>query len=559
MKNKIEIFKYSGINLLIICTITLLLSSIFFFLNISITKFNIFLSILLNIPFLYIFKNKFKVDKNIITKSFFLTIIVLFLAIISMSFIYDRSSDGNTYHKDAVGNLYQGWNPVKESSTEFLKDKQNENYDINRYDIWKDHYAKANWILEANFYKMTNNIEASKALNIILMYILFVLSLDYFYKLIGKKGLILAFLITFNPISCNQIFTFYNDQLGASLLLTLVISLLSILTSKDKENQKIKFLVLSCIFIIITNIKFNIMGYGLIFTFLFMIRYLYLKYKEKDLFNSLKKLFLLYIVLFFISFVVVGYSTYIKNYIDHGNMFFPVYGENSEDIITAQQPKSFISKNNVEKLFIGTFARVNNLNQNRNYEFKIPFTFKLSEIKESSAIDTRLGGFGILSGGLFIISILVLILYFIKSKEKEERINIIIIISSLLLISLLISESWWARYNPSNYLLIIIMCYITLKYFKNIFVNILIVSLITFNSLIILLANSYYSVSQSIKINKSLNQMKNVSISFNLGDMTGIIYNLNDKKINYKIVESKNLNNLTYYKYLNYTEVDNEK
>ena len=557
MKDKLSIIKDSGIYLLLILTITLVITSILFILNISITKFSLIISIILSSIILFFIQK----DKKKFIKTIILSLIVLTASTLISTYTFDRSSDGNTYHKDAIGNLYLGWNPVYESSEKFVDNNLKiDNYDMHDYDIWKEHYAKANWILQANFYKLTDNIESGKAINFIFMYILFTISFTYFYSKIGVKSMILALIITFNPIACNQLYTFYNDQLGTSLLFILIISLLKIVDKKDLDNIKLKFLYLFLTFIIITNIKFNIMGYGLVFTFIFMLYYLYQKYKDKEFLKTFKKLFILYLIVFTISFGIVGYSTYIKNFIDHGNPFFPVYGENSEDIITAQQPKDFVNKNVLEKLFIGTFSKVNNLQDSKEYSLKIPFTFTLDEFKQSMAIDTRLSGFGVFSSGLFILSIITLIIYLKKSNEKDEKVNILILLGINLLLVLIISESWWPRYNPNNYLLIIILTYLLLKYCNKKIINLLIISLITFNSLIILLGNTYYSFKESYKIHNDFNKLKDkeINISFSLGNMTGIIYNLNDFNINYNI-NDKDKENLTYYKYLNYEEVTNEK
>ena len=78
-------------------------------------------------------------------------------------------------------------------------------------------------------------------------------------------------------------------------------------------------------------------------------------------------------------------------------------------------------------------------------------------------------------------------------------------------------------------------------------------------SLILLLSSIFFYI--HIEINKDLNKLKNktVNISFNQGNMTGILYNLDDKNIKYNLVKKKTLKNNTYYKYLNYEEVTNEK
>ena len=111
---------------------------------------------------------------------------------------------------------------------------------------------------------------------------------------------------------------------------------------------------------------------------------------------------------------IIGYSTYIKNYINNGNLFYPVYGEKKVDIITAQEPKDFLKRNSIEKFFVATFASTNNLQNGKKYKLKIPFMVSKDELKESMSIDTRLSGYGVLFSGLLLVSIFVLITYSIK-------------------------------------------------------------------------------------------------------------------------------------------------
>src|SRR5574344_2727394 len=138
MKDKISVLKYSGVYLLVLmCTMLIFTSTLYLF-NISITKLHFFISIILSIGIVLLINKKKFIDKKVLISSLVLSFIVLVVSITSMSFIYDRSSDGNTYHKDAVGNLYLGWNPVYESSTDFVNDNLDiKNYDMHNYDIWK--------------------------------------------------------------------------------------------------------------------------------------------------------------------------------------------------------------------------------------------------------------------------------------------------------------------------------------------------------------------------------------------------------------------------------------
>lgn len=558
---KLDVLKYSAFFLLLVLSITLFISSVLYYAHISLTKFHFLGSIIISVFLIYIFRKKLKITEKTVLYSILVGLVVIIISTLMMTFIYDRSSDGNTYHKDAVGNFYLGWNPVYEESSDFVEKEFGNNAEkMHDYDIWKDHYAKANWILEANVYKLTDHIESGKAINLILMYVLFVFVFVYFYQKVGWKAILLSLAVTFNPISCNQMFTFYNDQLGASLFFILIIILISIVDKKDKSTLFEKYGSLFLVFPIITNIKFNIMGYAMVFACAFMLLLLFNSYKEGKFLSTFKKLFVYYLVIFIISFGIIGYPTYIKNYIDHGNFFYPVYGEDSEDIITAQQPKDFIKKNTIEKFFIATFSKTNNLQKEKGYELKIPFTVSKNELKESMGIDTRLSGYGVLFSGLFCLSVIILVSYLIKTKNKEMKVITILLLGLTGFIILIISESWWARYNPTTYLVLLCALYILLKESKKEYIPILFTILIGINSGIIFSGNLYYNITQSIQIEKDLNSLreKEINIKFNRLPVTGIVYNLQDYDIDYKFKTPTNPK-VTYYKYLEYEVNDENK
>lgn len=555
--------KYSGLFLLIYMLMILILSMGLFYFKISITKFNMIISLFLSIIVFYFFSKKINIEKKTMRNSIIMAVLIVIISSLFMSFIFDRSSDGNTYHKDAVGNLYNGWNPVYESTDTFVENKlARDDVDMQIWDIWKDHYAKANWILEANVYKTFGNIEAGKSINIIFMYILFSLCFSYLIeKLDLKKTLIISLLLTFNPISCAQIFSFYNDQLSGTILIALIISLISINDFTDKTNIMEKFTWLSCLFIIILNIKFNALGYACVFTFLFMIKYLYTIYKKNN--DKFKKIFIrlviLFVSLFSISLLYIGYPTYIKNMVDHGNPFYPVYGDEKVDIITAQEPKDFIKMNTISKFFYGTFTKVNNLRENDNYKVKIPFSISKSEITDTASIDCRLSGFGVWFSGILIVSLIIIGIYLYKSKETKEKNNIILTLVGLGILILIISESWWARYNPQNYIIAIIALYILFKYNSKKIFNYIFTIILIINSGLILGGNSMFTLKNSINIYKDLSSLKNkeINISFNNGISNGILYNYDDFNIKYNI-GNDSYDKKMYFDYINY-EVENEK
>lgn len=538
--------KNSGLFLLMFLTFMVLGTTLLFFIHISISKFHLISFFILSI-ISYYFISRRRIKKKEFLITILISILVIFCSTLISTYMFDRSSDGNTYHKDAVGVLKEGFNPVYDSSYDFIRNRDN-NTKLTKYSIWTDHYAKANWIMAANFYSLTNNIESGKAMNLISIYIVFSLVFTSLIEVLSKKkAFVLSLLTVINPITASQMFTYYNDQLVCLYLFLSVFCLIKL--DKNIKSKKYWFIYILT-FILLANTKFNGMGYLMVFSFLFVCKYLYKAYKEKEFLNLFKKLCIIFIPLFIVSLVIVGYPTYIKNTIDHSNPFFPLYDKNGEDIITEQEPASFLKMNTIEKLFYGTFSKANNLRENDDTTLKIPFTVSKDEIVPATSNDLRISGWGVLFSGLLIVSIVILITKY-KDYKNEDYLLYTLGITTILL--LVMSESWWARYTPHFYLFILISLYILFRYGKRNYLKCFYITLITVNTLIPLLGNTYYTLANSIKINKELNNLSNKEILLKDNAYNGILYNLKDYKIKYKFsnIDGKEL----YYHYLEYKEI----
>jgi len=543
MKN---ILKHSALYLLLFMTLIVVGSTCLFFIHVGISKYHLISFLIIN-TVIYYFLTKKKISIKEFKKLVLLSIGIILISTLIGTFTFDRSSDGNTYHKDATGVLKEGFNPVYEESYDFIKERDNSST-LTDYSIWTDHYAKANWIIGSNFYALTDNIESGKAMNFITLYIVFSLIFSYLLdKLSLKQSLIISLVTVINPITAAQFFTYYNDQLVCLYLFLSIFYLI-----KLENNLKSKELWFGYIltFILLANMKFNGLGYLLVFSFLFVCKYLYNAYKKKEFLKLFKKLCLIFIPLFIVSLVIVGYPTYVKNTIDHSNPFFPLYDDNGEDIITAQEPKSFVHMNNIKKLYYGTFSKANNLRENDKTTIKVPFMVYKDEIKPATSNDLRISGWGVLFSGLLIVSIVILITKY-KDHKKENYLLYALGITVLLLI--VMSESWWARYTPHFYLFIIFSLYILCKYGKNKYSRYIYLALIVINTSIPLLGNTYYTFTNSIKIRKDFKSLSNKSIVLKEDNYHGILYNLKDFDIDYKInnkIKGKEL----YYHYLEYKE-----
>lgn len=540
-----EYLKHSALFLLMFLTLMVLGTTLLYFIHISISRFHLISFFILS-TIIYFFLSKKKLATKSFLKTVILSIIVILCSMLIATFTFDRSSDGNTYHKDAIGVLKEGFNPVYDSSYDFIKKRDNST-ELTKYSIWTDHYAKANWLMAANFYSLTNNIETGKAMNFISMYIVFGLIFVYLLEALTlKKALALSLLTVINPITAAQMLTYYNDGLVCLYLFLAVFYLIKL--DKDITNKE-NWFGYTLVFILLANTKFNGMGYLMVFSFFFVCKYLYKAYKEKSFITLFKKLCLIFIPLFIVSLVIVGYPTYIKNTIDHSNPFFPLYDKNGEDIITEQEPASFLKMNTLEKLFYGTFSKANNLRENDNTTLKIPFTVYKDELIPATSNDLRISGWGVLFSGLLLVSIIIFITKY-KDYKKESYLLYTLGITSILLIAM--SESWWARYTPHFYLFILLSLYILLKYGKKNYLRYFYITLIVANTLVPLVGNTYYTVTNSIKIRKDFKKLENKEIVLKNNPYNGIIYNLKDFNIKYKFKDIKGKE--LYYHYLEYKE-----
>ena len=332
-ENLLNAFISSSKFLLLLITMVLVITSILFIVNIEITKFHLPIIVIISI-ILFIILEKANLKKT-------LYVIIIGLAVFATTTfiigkIYDSTADGNTYHKLAVGALKNGWNPIYEDIANFSKIEGNP-FDILEDNVnvkWVNHYANGTEQFAAVVYAFTDNIESGKVFNILWIYIgLFILC--YLFKqmkLSSWKSFLLACALAFNPISLTQIVNLYLDGvLAISLFIIIIASIIKSLYEPD--NKKELDLILAMAIIWCVNAKFTGLAFAAIFS---VVLYLYRNIKNfikyKPIFKEkLIKETIYYLVVVVISIVIVGSSTYTKNFTQHGHPLYPLYGKGHVD------------------------------------------------------------------------------------------------------------------------------------------------------------------------------------------------------------------------------------
>ena len=453
--------------------------------------------------YLFVCKNKSIRIKTIIVLLFlFLVLILPFL----YSKTYDLTDDGNSYHKQSIAYIKNGWNPMYEKVEDYQK-KNNKVVPVNKIyfvDIWMEHYPKASWIIAGTMYSLTGNIESGKCIVVIISIMLMIITFNCLSKILDKKySYLLSLLVLINPITIVQLFTYYIDGILGMLFLIEILLLMNM----SKEKSLIKWMCLTSIATIMVNIKFT----GLLYSGLIAaIYYFYILFKERNM-KAFKRITIPFIIVYVTAIFIVGANTYLKNTIDHKMPLYPLMGKDKVDIITKMQPKSFKNKNSIEKFTISLFSKTENVTYDFEPTLKLPLRVYKDELDATLLPDARIGGFGPLFSAIFITSLITILISLLKiRKEKDKLIIFLFPIISIIISSILVGESWWARYVPQLYYLPIIAIVLVLYIFKNKIIPSLLTILLVLNSLFFLYG-TYNSLRSSYIIEKEINNINNIN------------------------------------------------
>ncbi|MGZ5486707.1 MAG: hypothetical protein ACXWFB_12510, partial [Nitrososphaeraceae archaeon] len=347
-------------------------------------------------------------------------------------------------------------------------------------------------------------------------------------KLSTFKIHLISALFALNPVTINQIYTFYIDGQVGSLLCCLLIGSYMLYNCFDKY----KLLLFSSIVIILLNIKFTCIP----FAGVFILGLLIALYCNKK--NIFRKVFIVASLSSIISIGFVGYNPYITNIINHENPFYPLLGKIKKDIMTGNSPKGFNNKNRFEKFSISIFSHPDNILEitNRSPVTKVPFILNKQDIFNSFGVDQRISGFGFLFEEILLLAIAIYCSILFFSWTEFGR-CLTYIIGFLLFSVFLMSEAWWARYVPQLWFVCLII-FIAAELNKYVYIKYLgyvLLMLIMLNSFCIMALTFIYSVKDTVNIEYQLSQIKmlNKTVKVNFGAFNSIRMRFIEQDIKY--------------------------
>lgn len=498
-------------------------------------------------------------------------LLLVAVSVILAGFIYNIHWDGNTYHKTAVGLLMDGWNPLREDCLQGLSEKlctSGMAYNAR----WVNHYANGSWILSAVFASFFGTIEAGKAVNLLLAVSVGGIFFQYLScHLENKKWVfVVTMAAVLQPAVVSQIESFYID---GDLYLYLLLGVTALLMLKDERASVPKqypYLFLAASIIYSINLKFTGMVYIGVFCIGYYICRLVWAAKEHRFRKVIVPLTAMFAGMAAAAIVVVGSSSYVSNFIENKNPLYPLFGEEKVDIMAYSEPNTFENKSNLEKSLISFFGKTENITNDdtREPRLKIPFTFSLSEIANGKYTDVRVGGFGPLYSGIFLISVGCVLLFFLRYRGEQPQLaaECATILLLALLMALFLPGSWWARYSAYLHFYVVFALFSLArrqeeKREKNTAWKSSVFALLVFlNTACFLLAPAAgvylsYDIHQQ---KKQMQQEKEILVYVNPKQMTGIFWNLKEWGVTYQISEDRIEGNSTFGGHLIWRAVEKE-
>lgn len=489
-------------------------------LNIRINKYYFIVSFLLSEVFIYCFYKQ----KSL--KQLLLSSLLLIVPIFCMLLIYDRSFDGNAYHKLSVGLIKDGWNPVREKITTAIH-RVGYFGDGVGDGAFYDGYPKATYIVGAVVYSLFDNIEAGKVYTAYLLIsasgIVYSTCTEVL-KLKKKESILVVISSCCNPVIIAQMFTFYNDGF---LQLLFFIVCFEFINVYEKGLNRYDCLVLLIAISLAVNTKYS----GMILMFIpCVVYFIFVIFQKKD---DIKNTIILYLLIIFSSLIFLGVSSYIHNLYFYHNPFYTIIGKDKQDVYESAIPIVYRKITNFFKLLFSIFSPVGNNHYCETVILRIPFIPYGDDIGEILVgVDTRFCGWGVFFSGLFCISF---VCFFMHIRERNKSFVFLIITLCCFIPSIFLNCLNTARYWPLMFMYPVYCVYCS----NGISRNVVIGKVFSFILCILILGNSIgpclgniYLLKKNLELKKqlkSLKQLEMLQVNF-----PGVVYNLKDLGIETK-------------------------
>lgn len=514
-------------------------AAVLFYINIPISIFHCLAAMVTASILLWVCREKGVSKGQYGLEILFAVIVVMVLVLFSIS-LYMNAWDSNAYHKQAIGLLKNGWNPIYQSSLDFERNTGTIKLFSEGPLTWAEVYPKAAWYFGAVLYKITGNIESGKAYTLISMFILGGVSIDYLsYRTRSLwKSIIVSVICACNPIAMAQFRCFYLDGFACNILMILMITLFAVEDDRYLGDKRKPYLIIIMTIIIGCNLKTSILMFNVIICAAYIVyKFLIIMFskRKKELWKIAGKSFGILFASGVVGILVVGTAPYITNILRYGNLFYKTDG-----LLEGQM--SGTAHNSIESFMLSLFGKMGN-DFTAEDVLKIPFTVFKDELGSYEIADARMGGMGVWFSGILCFSLLVILVLAVRKRTGYKMCFPIYMCVVIFVSAMLTPLTYQHRYVGFLYIIPITAMFM-LVYDRDGKDKKAAATLILF---IICLCNiipwgkeTIQSVRNASGIRAELINMQNASNEGTIYDVclinqefVGLLYNLQDYNINY--------------------------
>ncbi|MFH1511905.1 MAG: hypothetical protein ABIG45_00990 [Bacillota bacterium] len=367
--------------------------------------------------------------------------------------IYDMAWDSNCYHKPVTGMLLHGWNPFEQTMIEFANTHDVLPYNSGWLSYQVNNQPKASFMIAASFYAFTGGIEYGKVFNLLSMIACVCIAAPLLrdaFRLSRLTALLAMLLTAANLITVSQIALYYNDGFTYQML---TVAAVSFAYGVFKPNgafapaAKIAAFMAVCIAV---NIKTSAALYVAILCAAYIAARLIALRNADGLHRRNREIlwmFVYFAAMAVCAVCVLGAATYVVNFLRYGNPFYGMLGADSMNSLLASLLGPDIhALPLIAQFFVSMFSPTSN-SLFTEANLKIPFTFSWDEWTLAT-MDANVSGWGILFGGIFLVSALIVLVTAARMFRRSPRVSWLLlgVLATVILPAFFIPYLFSARY-----------------------------------------------------------------------------------------------------------------
>lgn len=365
-------------------------------------------------------------------------LIISALALFLAAAFYDMSWDSLWYQQTAVFQMAQGWNPLRDPGMHDFSPRYVANLVC--------YYSKGPWYVALALFQITHNIEWAKAATwaafAAMFFAAFGAAIDF--RLTRRNALVIAALVSFNPVVVCELASYMTDGLLASFLACYVAALFAWFR---KPGPLVRVVMVGSAILCI-NSKLNALVY---FCFALAAAGLYVLLKQRE---RVLRFILIQSTALLLGAVVLGWNPYVTNTADKGNPFFPLLGtgtaQGAKDnpIDKWETPRNLVGRSRLIRLGYALFGHPGEqpIFGGKDAQLMWPFNVRWQDFQIFYSPETRIAGFGPLFSGAFLISLG--LLGFALAPRGAPRAMILLFLRAIGTSLMVSVHTWWARFAP---------------------------------------------------------------------------------------------------------------